>query len=472
MAEDLAYYSLRAIRDLLQEREISARELADYHLARVDSLQPRLNAFIAVMHEEARRTADELDRKAARGESGGPLHGAPLTVKDLIGVKGVRTTSGSKVSTDFVPAQDAVVVRRLREAGAVFLGKTNLHELAYGVSNVNPHYGAVRNPWDGERISGGSSGGSAASLAAGIGYGSVGTDTGGSIRIPSALCGTVGLKPTYGVVSREGVTPLAWSLDHVGPMARSVEDVAFLLDILAGASGSEKIGFTSEGLADLPKGIRMGIHADYFYEDLDPEVRELVDAAVRDLEKLGLERRDVSIPEIRYQGTCRNVVLYVEAASYYEASLREAPDRFSDAARELLQLGLLLRGTEYLTAQRGRRLVLQAFRDAFQRFDVLIAPTVPVAAPRLGEETLSNGEGLRPGLLRLVTPFNTVGFPALSLPCGYTQAGLPVGLQLAAGPFEERLLLRVAYAYERSHRWMDRRPPASFTGLGGDGARE
>ena len=275
MAADLAYYSLRAIRDLLRNREISVRELVDSQLARLERRQPRLNAFITVTHEEARRTADELDRKA-RGETYGPLHGVPLTLKDLIWTQGVRTTSGSKIFAAFVPEQDAVVVKRLREAGAVFLGKTNLHELAYGISNVNPHYGAVRNPWDEERISGGSSGGSAASLAAGIGYGSVGTDTGGSVRIPSALCGTVGLKPTYGSVSREGVTPLAWSLDHVGPMARTVEDVAILFDVLADPSALARLGSTSEGLSDLPGGI-LGWESTrtISMQNLDPEVRDV-----------------------------------------------------------------------------------------------------------------------------------------------------------------------------------------------------
>lgn len=462
MADDLAFYSLRAVHDLLRRREVSARELVDSQLARLESLQPQLNAFITVTHEEARRTADELDRETSRGESRGPLHGVPLTLKDLIWTKGVRTTSGSKVSADFVPQQDAAVVQRLRRAGALFLGKTNLHELAYGISNVNPHYGAVRNPWDGERISGGSSGGSAASLAAGIGYGSVGTDTGGSIRIPSALCGTVGLKPTYGSVSREGVTPLAWSLDHVGPMARTVEDVAILFEVLTaqedGGSALPSEAFAGSEKVTVPRGLRMGIHENYFYEDLDPEVRQLVEAAVLDLEDLGLERRETSIPEVRYQGTCRDVVQYVEAASCYEASIRERPQDFGEDTRERLRLGLLIRGTEYLSAQRARRRVLQAFRAAFHEFDVLVTPTVPVPAPRIGEETLSNGEELRRGVGRLVTPFNTVGFPALSLPCGFTKAGLPVGLQLAARPFQEKQLLRVGHAYERSHRWLDRRP--------------
>ena len=227
----------------------------------------------------------------------------------------------------------------------------------------------------------------------------------------------------------------------MGPMARTVEDVAILFDVLADPSALARLGSTSEGLSDLPGGIRMGIHADYFGQNLDPEVRACVDSAVSDLEKLGLERQDVSIPEVRYQGMCRDVVLYVEAASCYEASIRERPEDFGEDTRELLRLGLLIRATEYLTAQRARRRVLQAFRAAFHEFDVLVTPTVPVPAPRVGEETLSNGEELRSGLLRLVTPFNTVGFPALSLPCGFTKAGLPVGLQLAARPFHEKQLL-------------------------------
>ncbi len=466
-ADELSFRSLSEICGLIRRKEVSVRELVDDQVTRLESLEPRLNAFITVTEEEARAAAENADRKLARGDSPGPLHGVPMTLKDLFWTRGVRTTSGSKVSADFVPQEDATSVARLREAGAVFLGKTNLHEFAYGISNVNPHYGPVRNPWDEERISGGSSGGSAASLAAGIGYGSVGTDTGGSIRIPSSLCGIVGLKPTYGLVSRYGVTPLAWSLDHVGPMARNVKDVAILFDVLAGydpkdpTSRKRKLASVSSELDAIPAGLLMAVHPGYFFEDLEPQVRKLVEAAVEDLEKLGLERIEVSIPEIEHQGTCRDVIIFAEAASYHEPSLRESPEDYGPATRELLELGLLVRATEYLTAQRARRRIVEAFTEAFQGFDVLVSPTVPVPAPRIGEELLANGEKLRPGLLRLPTPFNTTGFPAISVPCGFTPEGLPVGLQLAARPFHEKRLLQVAYAYEKSHPWVDRHPGLS-----------
>jgi aspartyl-tRNA(Asn)/glutamyl-tRNA(Gln) amidotransferase subunit A len=468
--DDLSFYSLGRVRDLLRNREISARQLVDAQLARLEALEPRLNAFITVTAEEARRDADAADEEAARGELRGPLHGVPLTVKDLLWTRGTRTTSGSKIFSDFVPEEDATAVSRLREAGGLFLGKTNLHEFAYGISNVNPHYGPVRNPWDNERISGGSSGGSAASLAAGIGYGSVGTDTGGSIRIPSALCGTVGLKPTYGRVSRHGVTPLAWSLDHVGPIARTVEDVAILFDVLAGfdprdpSSSRRKVEPVTPALEQLPSGIRIGIYSEYFYDNVDTEVRALVERAVGDFEKLGLERVQISIPELEHQGTCRNVITFAEAASYHETWLRERPADYGAATRELLQLGLLVSATEYLAAQRARRRVLGAVCDTFRNVDMLVSPTVPVPAPNIGEEQLSNGEKLRPGLLRLVSPYNTVGYPAISLPCGFTRAGLPVGLQLAARPFEEALLLQAAHAYETSHPWLGRHPTGSTNG--------
>ena len=466
-ADELSFHSLSEIAGLLRRREISAQELVDQQLTRLKSLEPSLNSFITVTEEEARGAAENADQRLAHGETRGALDGVPMTLKDLLWTRGVRTTSGSRVCGDFVPSVDATVVARLREAGAVFLGKTNMHEFAYGISNVNPHYGPAHNPWDEDRISGGSSGGSAASLAAGIGFGSVGTDTGGSIRIPSSLCGTVGLKPTYGLVSRHGVTPLAWSLDHVGPMARTVKDVAILLDVLAGhdpkdpTSRKQELAPVSSDLDEIPSGLLMAVHPGYFFEDLDPQVRKLVEAAIEDLEKLGLERVEASIPEIEHQGTCRNVITFAEAASYHEPSLQERPEAYGSATRELLELGLLVRATEYLTAQRARRRIVEAFGEAFRGFDVLVSPTVPVPAPRIGEELLVNGEKLRPGLLRLPTPFNTTGFPAISVPCGFTTEGLPVGLQLAARPFHEKRLLQIAYAYETSHPWVDRHPTST-----------
>lgn len=462
--DELAFCSLVEIKGLLSKKEISARELVESHLSRIDEVEPKLNAFITVTKEEAARSALEADEAAARGGSLGCLHGVPLTLKDLLWTRGVRTTSGSKIFSDFIPSSDATVVAKLRAAGAIFLGKTNLHEFAYGISSVNPHYGPVHNPWDTERIAGGSSGGSAAALAAGIGYGSIGTDTGGSIRIPSALCGTVGLKPTYGRVSRFGVTPLAWTLDHVGPMTRTVADAAVLYEVTAGydtrdpTTGRRAVEKVSEHLAELPSGLKMGLAREVFLEDIDPEVNALFQRAAESLRRMGIEPVEVSIPEVRHQFVCRNVISFAEATSYHEPNLRERPADYGDNTLELLRLGLTIRATEYLAAQRARRRIVEAFRKAFHSIDILVCPSSPAPAPRIGETSLSNGEELRAGLLRLTSPFNTVGFPAISLPCGYTRSGLPVSLQIVARPFEESVLLKVAHAYENAHSWGDQRP--------------
>ncbi len=404
-----------------------------------------LNAFISLLPDEAIAEARRLDGMRRRGEVLGPLHGIPVTAKDLVWSKGSRTTSGSKIYADFVPDRDAPALASLRARGAVLLGKTNLHELAYGVSNVNPHYGTARNPWDRTRISGGSSGGSAVALASGIGYGSIGTDTGGSIRIPSSLCGVVGLKPTYGRVSRQGVTPLSWSLDHVGPMARTVEDVTLLYEAMTGESDEAPEPPKSAPL----RGLRVGLHPRYFFENLAPEVDSSVRSALGTLESLGAAVVEIDVPEIELQGACRNTIAFAEASCYHEKNIRTRPQDYGDDTRDLLRLGLLVPATDYLAALRVRRVVVASFRRAFEDIDLFAAPSTPAAAPPIGASVLDNGEELRTGLLRLPGPFNTTGFPALSLPCGFTGDGLPVGLQLAAAPRRELLLLRVARAFER-----------------------
>jgi aspartyl-tRNA(Asn)/glutamyl-tRNA(Gln) amidotransferase subunit A len=462
--DELAYFGLREIRDRIRRKEISAVALVEAQLSRIERLQPRVNAFITVSAEEARRQARAADAEAAAGRLRGPLHGVPLTLKDIVATRAVRTTSGSKILSATIPEADATVVERLRAAGAIFLGKTNLHEFAFGVSNLNPHFGPVRNPWDPERIPGGSSGGSGAALAAGLGYGSVGSDTGGSIRIPSALCGTVGLKPTYGRVSRHGVTPLAWSLDHIGPMARRVEDVALLYEILAGpdprdpSTARKHAGSPSQRLGELPEGLRMGVARRYFFESCDAEVSAAVESALGDLQGLGLRPVEINIPEAEQQDAVRNVIAFAEAAAFHDRWIRERPQDYGPDVRESLRLGKQILATEYLAAQRARRTVLFAFRRVFESVDLLVSPAVPSPAPRMSEEKLSSGEPLRPGLLRLPSSFNTVGFPALVLPCGFTSAGLPIGLQLAAAPWREEVLLQVAHAYETIHAWWRRRP--------------
>ena len=439
--------TLVSVRDRLERRELSSEELVRAQIDRAEKLDD-LNAFITLLPERAIEAARRSDEERARGELRGPLHGIPITVKDLVHSRGVRTTSGSKIFADLVPEADAPCLRSLLDAGAVLLGKTNLHELAYGVTNVNPHYGAARNPWDTERVSGGSSGGSAASLAAGVGFGSIGTDTGGSIRIPSSLCGTVGLKPTYGQVSREGVTPLSWSLDHVGPMARTVDDVALLYEVLTGVAAS----------SDAPGPLVLGIHERYFFDNLAPDVEASVRAAITELERLGMKLVEVDIPEIELQTTCRNAIAFSEASSFHEDNVLARPEDYGADTLELLRLGLLIPATDYLAATRVRRLIVRAFRKAFQKIDMLVTPATVAAAPRIGDKTLDNGEELRSGLLRLASPFNTTGFPAVSLPCGFTEDGRPIGLQLAAAPRDEKRLLELARAYEQSQEWSRRAP--------------
>lgn len=442
--------ALREAREALARGELSSEELVRDQLDRAQGLSS-LGLFITLRGEDAVEEARRADEALRRGASTGVLHGIPITAKDIIHSRGLRTTSGSKIFSDFVPGADAASLASLRDAGAILLGKTNLHEFAYGVSNVNPHYGAARNPWNPERMTGGSSGGSAGALAAGVGLGSIGTDTGGSIRIPSALCGTVGLKPTYDRVSRHGVTPLSWSLDHVGPMAATVEDVAVLYDVLTGAGSASRLGET-------PRGLKLGVHERYFFDNLASDVEAAVRAAVRELESLGMELVSIDIPEIDLQADCRNVIAFAEASSFHEENIQARPDDYGADTRELLRLGLLIPATDYLTAVRARRPIVRAFREAFQAIDVLATPATVAAAPRIGDDTLDNGDELRAGLLRLSGPFNTTGFPALSVPCGFTEDGRPVGLQLAAAPNRETTLLRVAHAYEQSQPWWRRRP--------------
>ncbi len=442
--------TLRRVRDALGRREVSSEELVRAALDKAEALSS-LGIFITVCSEKALAAARRADDAAARGDSLGALHGIPITAKDIVHSSGVRTTSGSKIFADFVPEEDAPCLASLRNAGAVLLGKTNLHEFAYGVSNVNPHYGPARNPWDTDRITGGSSGGSAAALAVGIGLGSIGTDTGGSIRIPSALCGTVGLKPTYGKVSRQGVTPLSWSLDHVGPMARTVEGVAVLYDVLTGED-------SASGLTAQPKGLKLGVHESYFFDNIDPEVEASVRAAIAELESLGMELVPIDVPEIELQAECRNIIAFAEASSFHEKNIRGRPEAYGEGPRELLRLGLTIPATDYLAALRARRRIVRAFTNAFRDIDVLAVPATAAAAPRIDDKVLDNGEELRTGLLRLAGPFNTTGFPAMSLPCGFTEDGRPIGVQLAAAPGHEARLLQVAYAYEQSQPWWQRRP--------------
>ncbi len=467
MGADLAFQPITALARELKRKRVSPVELTRTFLDRIERHNGRLNAYLTVTAEAALRDAAVAEREIAAGRHRGPLHGIPFALKDLFATRGVRTTAASKILADWVPAADATVVARLRDAGAVILGKTHMHEFAYGVSNDNPHYGPARNPWDPERIPGGSSGGSAAALAAGLCAGTLGTDTGGSIRIPSALCGLVGLKPTYGRVSRHGVVPLCWSLDHVGPLARTAADAAAVLQAIAGhdpkdpASAQVPVPDYAAALSHGVKGLALGVPRDFFFDRLDTEVRAAVDAALKALEGLGARLVPVSLPHTRYVPAISFGIQAPEAFAYHEKTLRARAHEYGADVRVRLEVGRYIPAGQYLKAQRARRLVMEDYRQAFRAVQAILTPMVPIAATPIGANTVTmDGKtvDVRGALTRFARAFNATGLPAATVPCGFTAAGLPIALQVAGRPFDEATVLRVAHAYERAAGWGSRRP--------------
>lgn len=469
MREEPIDWTIAEVAGRLRRRKVSPVELAQDALARIEALNPELNAFITVTAERALHDARVAEREIRRGKYRGALHGIPVSLKDNIWTRGVRTTSGSKILREFIPPADADVAMRLWKAGAVLIGKTNLHEFAYGVTTENPHYGATRNPWDTSRIPGGSSGGSAASLAAGIGFASIGTDTGGSIRIPAALCGIAGLKPTFGRVRCSGIVPLAVTLDHAGPLARNVTDIAILLDIVKQTDEPE--GHFYRALQNYAKiktkkayaGLRVGWPRDYFFTRVDPEVKRAVEKSAKQFEKMGAKIVEVSLPHIEDSTEPSTQIALAEAREYHE-SQGYFPARAADYGedvRKRLEMGGAVRAVDYLKAQQVRERVREDFREAFEQVDAIIAPTTPTPAPRLGEQTAQVGgktESVRGALVRMNRPANFTGFPVISIACGFTQAGLPIGMALHGAEWEEAKLLRIAYAYEQATEWHLRHP--------------
>ena len=432
----------------LRSREMSCLELTNRCLDDIAKQNGRLNAFITVTADAARHRAIELDREFARGIDRGPLHGIPIAHKDLMWTRGVLTTSGSKLYADFVPDRDAVVVEKLDRAGAVSLGKTGLHELAYGVTSENPHFGVIRNPRDLERSPGGSSGGSGAAVAAGMVLMATGTDTGGSIRIPAAFCGTVGLKPTYNAVDKTRVHPLTQTLDHVGPLACSVNDGRLTFEAMAEARPPH-----SAPVAFGP--IRIGLPSNFYFSGVDPEVAAAVQHAARMAECTGARVSPVEVPDIEALNAVGRVILSVEASALYEPQLARRED-FGHDVLALLDQGRLIPATDYVNAQRLRRSLLKDFHALFQRIDVLFTPTSPITAPRIGQKQVTlDGESMdtRLAATRFVRAINVLGFPALSLPCGTSKEGLPIGLQIVGRPFEEGLLLNLGESLEPLLPW-------------------
>ncbi len=465
---DLSSLSIADAAGLVEKKEVSPVELAQASFARIDALNPKLNAFVTLAEADALNAAREAEAEIAKGVYRGKLHGIPIGHKDLFLTKGVRTTAGSELHSDLTPDYNAFSVDCYQEAGAIVLGKTNTHEFAYGPTGEVSLFGPVKNPWNTDHISGGSSSGSGAAVSAGLCFAATGSDTGGSIRIPSACCGVVGLKPTYGLVSRQGVFPLCWSMDTVGPLARTVEDAALMLQPIArhdpndGASANRA---PADYLSDLKagvRGLRIGVPRAYFYDRAQKEIRDCVLKAVDELENLGARVSEVEIPYIENAAGAALAIYLAEATAYHEEDITQNPSKYSDQVLGFLELGNFLLAKDYLHAQRYRTLLGQSFQNAFESFDVLITPSVPIAAPRLGQETIDiNGEedGVFGALLRNTEPFNLTGLPCLVMPCGLSNEGLPISMQITGNAFAETTVLRVGQTYEDAAGTRALRPP-------------
>ena len=458
---DLTYASIAELAPRVAAGEISPVALAEAALARIERLDGTLNAFVTVTAEAARDAARAAADEIADGNYRGPLHGVPVAVKDLFATRGVRTTVGSRLFDDWVPDHDATVVERLADAGAVMLGKTGLHELAYGSTSNNPFYGAIRNPWNPAYHPGGSSGGSAAAVAAGLAFGALGSDTGCSIRQPAACCGIVGIKPTYGRVSKFGAAPLAWSMDHAGPMTRTVADAALMMQALAGhdprdpTTVARPVPDFTAGIEDGVRGRRLALARGFFFEDCDPEIAAAVEAAAEAFRALGAVVEEIELPEMPAAYGIGGLTISAEAATVHEDNLRRRPDAVSDEVRQPLELGAAFSAVDYIQAQRVRRVVAEQVARAITPYAAVLSPTSPVPATPI-DDTPAAHIALR---FRNTIPFNLTGHPAVSLPCGVTAAGLPIGLQITGRAFDEAGILRVARAYEQATDWHRRRPP-------------
>ena len=467
-ATELCYLSVGQLARLIQDHKVSPVEVVETHLSRIEALEPALNSFITLLPEQAMAAARQAEGEIQAGRYRGPLHGIPLGLKDVYYVKGVRNTSGTRVFDDFVPDFDCTIAARFKDAGAILLGKLNLHQLAYGPTGENPDYGHMHNPWNTELISGGSSGGSASAAASGECTITMGTDTGGSIRIPSALCGLAGLKPTYGLLSRYGITVLCWTLDHPGPMTRTVEDCALVLNALAGydpndpASANVTVPDYAAALTGDVRGLRVGVPKEYFEVPVDTQVEQAVRKAIDVLGELGATVTEVSWPMYCYSAPISTAILMAEASAYHGNLVRTQGPQLYPPVRVRIEAGMFISGAEYIQAQRARALFVRQSRDLLREVDILAGPTEPITAHKIGATQVNVGDttmGSIPALTQYTRPSNLTGFPTITVPCGFSDDGLPIGLQLAGRPFDEETVLRAAHSYEQATEWHKRRPP-------------
>ncbi len=450
--------NLTELAQAIRNRSVSTVEVVKESLELIHSLNPGINAFITVTEEKALIDAKKAEREISAGNYKGPLHGVPVGLKDLVYTNGIRTTIGSKVYTDFVPDEDGVVVSKIQAAGGIIVGKLNTHEFAYGPTGDRSYFGPVHNPLSKSKMTGGSSSGSAAALASGMCYAAIGTDTGGSVRIPSALCGVVGMKPTYGRVSKRGVFPLSHTLDHVGPMTRTVLDNAVFLNTIAGPD--EPLPYLLPGVEDFTRllnhdlqGTVIGIPSNYFFDILDSEVEQSINHAIDVFRSLGAKIKPVHIPDIDFITWAQQVIQKSEAYAIHEETLRTRGLEIDPEVRDRLAASVEPHGYEYVKAMNGRYKATEAIDRLLTDVDILLTPTVPILAPNINEREVEVGgrtELVRALLLRQTSPFNYTAQPALSLPCGTSSSGLPVGMQLIGHTGSEAKVYQFAYQFEQS----------------------
>ena len=467
-ADDLTGLTITKAARLIRTRKVSATELTRATLARIEKVDGHLKSFITVTADLALKQARKADRDLAAGSYKGPLHGIPVSLKDLYWTKGIRTTAGSKILGDFIPTTDATSVRRLADAGAVLVGKANLHEFAIGATTDNPFYGTCRNPWKAGYIPGGSSGGSAASVSAGLGLASLGSDTGGSIRIPASFCGVVGLKPTYGVIPRTGIVPDSLSLDHAGPITRTAADAAAVLQAIAGPDGIDPSAMRDP----LPparrargkplQGLRIGVPTNYYWDIIVPEVEKLAREGIDELRRLGARIVPIEVPLAETALDTCLLVAWSESATYHRQWLLDRPQDYGADTLEYLTGALLFRATDYLQAQRVRRRFRESFKDVFRKVDLIASSTGAIPASPLGQvEFVMKGKkfAVLSVMARLTCIANLTGEPACSFPCGFTKAGLPVGMMIHGPVMSDLTVLRVGQAYDQATGWTEKTPP-------------
>jgi aspartyl-tRNA(Asn)/glutamyl-tRNA(Gln) amidotransferase subunit A len=454
--------TLATTADRIRSGNLTPIAVVRLFLQQIAKLNPTINAFMTVAETEAEREAREAEDLIKTGRYLGPLHGIPIAVKDIFETAGIRTTGGSKILANHIPSTDAAAIRKLRECGAVIIGKTNLHEWAVGATNINPHFGATRNPWDLNRVPGGSSGGSAAALAAGMCLGALGTDTGGSIRIPASACGVVGLKPTRGLVSLTGVMPFSWSLDHAGPMALNVEDCAILLDAISGYDQEDPESVrkpTAENYHDSIHnpidGLRIAVPKNYFLESISEEIAGAVHDAIKIFEKSGAHVSEVSYPDVEEDERAGVLIRLAEGAAVHHHDLVERKSEIGRDVVDRLERGLRVSVTEYALARRTQARKVRLRAQFFEEFDLLVTPTLPIEPPSILGTDSAHAVG---ELTKFTSPLNLTGLPAISIPCGFSRNGLPIGLQLVAGHWKESNLFSAAHFYEQVTDWKDKRP--------------